>query len=69
MSDCGLITLSILLCLDDQLLKQRFETFQMDIKQSFDAFIQQVGLEEESAKKSWELWESFSSKAAEFPKV
>ncbi|KAM7444356.1 Retinoblastoma-associated protein [Porites harrisoni] len=40
----------------------------MDIKQSFDAFIQQVGLEEESAKKSWELWESFSSKAAEFPK-
>ena len=41
----------------------------MDIKQSFDAFIQQVGLEEESAKKSWELWESFSSKAAEFSKV
>ena len=41
----------------------------MDTKESFDEFIQQVGLEEEYRENSWNLWESVSTKIAESRKV
>lgn len=55
--------------LDDTPLSPRYKALQMDDKESFDQFCQQVGLEKECGEASWNLWESVSSKMSETSKV
>ncbi len=54
---------------DDISLSLRLKSLQMETKESFDQFCQQLELEEESREKAWNVWESVSTKIVETTKV
>ena len=54
---------------DDISLSQRFKSLQMEAKEWFDKFCQQVELEEKCKEKAWNIWESVSSKIKEKSEV
>ncbi|XP_078379081.1 retinoblastoma-associated protein-like isoform X2 [Oculina patagonica] len=54
--------------IDDISLSLRLKSLQMETKESFDQFCQQLELEEESREKAWNVWESVSTKIVETTK-
>ena len=54
---------------DDISLSLRFKSLQMEAKESFDEFCQQIDLEEDCREKAWSVWESVSTKVVETTKV
>lgn len=59
----------LLFVADDISLSLRLKSLQMEAKESFDQFCQQLELEEESREKAWNFWESVSTKIVETTKV
>ena len=54
---------------DDISLSQRFKSLQMEAKEWFDKFCQQVELEGKCKEKAWNIWVSVSSKIKEKSEV
>lgn len=54
---------------DDISLSLKLKSLQMEAKESFDQFCQQLELEEECKEKAWNVWESVSRKIVETTKV